>query len=689
MYGLTIFLSAFLLFQVQPMMGKMVLPWFGGSASVWTTCMLFFQALLLIGYLYTHWLVNKLSARRQSWLQGLLLLTCLLILPIGASESWKPQGAENPTLQILGLLVVSIGLPYFVLSSTGPLIQSWFARERANTIPYRLFALSNLGSMLALLAYPLAIEPLLSIKGQSFTWSVLFVCYVVASGYLVWHHRNDVGTNATISNDKTTPLDESRIDQTANETAQKLQWNQKVLWIFLAACPSILMVANTSFLSENIAPIPLLWVAPLAVYLLSFVLCFESQGFYKRIVWVPLGALALGLLAYLPTLGVSEWPFAIVIPLNVGAFFIICMVCHGELALKKPANQHLTAFYLMLSIGGFIGGLFVGLVGPYCFDSNYELSVGIVLASVAITISLMQSHAHLTVLTKRAFWLSGIAFIVGLAIMRISDHRTKAEGVTWMGRNFYGSLKVFTQVNDGYRSMLHGQIIHGQQFIAPEKQQIPTSYFTHEAGVGLALDTKAAQGPLHVGVIGVGAGTLLTYGRKDDVYHLYEIDPLVIQLAKQEFTFIRDAKAQTDIVLGDARLQLEIESPQNFDVLVVDAFSGDSVPVHLLTREAFALYFKHLKPNGVLAVHITNAFLDLIPVVQTGAGHFGKKIRLVDHVGDFSKLSFTSRWVLVTTDEGFFDSPLLKNAKTMESRIDFSPWRDDYSSLLSVYRPRK
>ena len=681
MYGLTIFLSAFLLFQVQPMMGKMVLPWFGGSASTWTTCMLFFQALLLIGYLYTHWLVNQISIKLQSWLHSLLLLACLFTLPIAANEAWKPQGAENPTLQILGLLVVSIGLPYFVLSSTGPLVQSWFSRERTNAIPYRLFALSNLGSMLALLAYPLAIEPLLSLRGQSVTWSVLFFCYVLACGYLVWHHRSDLSNNKYLG---PTTLQPSEIKAT-----QKLRWNQKLLWIYLAACPSILLVANTSFLTENIAPIPLLWVAPLAVYLLSFVLCFESQGFYKRVVWVPLGALSLCLLAYLPTLGVSEWPFTLVIPLNICAFFAVCMVCHGELALKKPANQNLTAFYLMLSIGGFLGGFFVGVVGPYCFDSNYELSIGIVMAAMVVTVSLMRSFTHFTVLTKRAFWLLGIGFVIGLAVVRISDHRTKAEGVTWMGRNFYGSLKVFTQINDGYRSMLHGQIIHGQQFIALEKQQQPTSYFTHDAGVGLALDVKAAQGPLHVGVIGVGAGTLLTYGRKEDLFHLYEINPLVIQLAKQEFTFIRDAKAKTDIVLGDARLQLESESPQNFDVLVVDAFSGDSVPVHLLTREAFALYFKHLKTNGVLAVHITNAFLDLLPVVQSGADHFGKKIRVIDHVGDFSKLSFTSRWVLVTADEGFFDNPLLKNAKALEKRNDFSPWRDDYSSLLSVYRPRK
>lgn len=680
MYGLTIFLSAFLLFQVQPMMGKMVLPWFGGSASVWTTCMLFFQALLLIGYLYTHWIVNRLSARRQSLLHGLLLLACLLVLPIGTSEAWKPQGAENPTLQILGLLAASIGLPYFVLSSTGPLVQSWFSRENADAVAYRLFALSNLGSMLALLAYPLAIEPLLAIREQSLTWSVFFICYVMSCGYLVWYHRFDANYKRP---------DETQSSPSVCGASPKLQWDQQLLWIFLAACPSILMVANTSFLTENIAPIPLLWVAPLAVYLLSFILCFESQGFYKRMVWVPLGALALGLLAYLPTLGVSEWPFSVVIPLNICAFFVVCMVCHGELARKKPAKQHLTAFYLMLSIGGFLGGFFVGVIGPYFFDSNYELSIGIVLAALTATVSLMQSYAHLTVLTKRAFWLLGICFALGLTALRFSDHRTKAEGITWMGRNFYGPLKVFTQVNDGYRSMLHGQIIHGQQFIAPEKQQTPTSYFTHDAGVGLALDTKAIQGPLHVGVIGVGAGTLLTYGRKEDTYRLYEIDPLVIQVAKQEFTFMRYAKAQTDIVLGDARLQLERESQQNFDVLVVDAFSGDSVPVHLLTREAFAVYFKHLKTDGVLAVHITNAFLDLLPVVQTAANHFGKQVRVVDHVGDFSQLSFTSRWVLVTANGDFFDNPMLKNAKTMDISSNFSPWRDDYSSLLSVYRPRQ
>ena len=630
MYGLTIFLSAFLLFQVQPMIGKMVLPWFGGSASVWTTCMLFFQALLLVGYLYAHWLVSKLNAKRQSWLHGLLLLTCLLTLPISASENWKPQGAENPTLQILGLLIVSIGLPYFVLSSTGPLIQSWFSRERANAIPYRLFALSNLGSMLALLAYPLVIEPLLSLRDQSLTWSTLFIAYVLACGYLVWHHHTDTYKEAVIQGEHA-----------------------------------------------------------IVSYLLSFVLCFERQGVYKRLVWIPLGVVSLALLAYLPRLGVSEWPFTVVIPINILAFFVICMVCHGELALKKPASEHLTAFYLMLSIGGFLGGFFVGVVGPYCFDSNYELSVGIVLAALVVLVSVMQSYAHLSVLSQRAFWLLGISLVVALAVLRISDHRTKAEGVTWMGRNFYGSLKVFTQVSDGYRSMLHGQIIHGQQFLDPEKKLLPTSYFTHESGVGMALRAKATQGPLRVGVIGVGAGTLLTYGRKEDNYHLYEIDPLVIQLAKQEFTFIGDAKAQNDIVLGDARLQLERESPQNFDVLVVDAFSGDSVPVHLLTREAFALYFKHLKPDGVLAVHITNAFLDLLPVVQTGAEHFDKGIRVVDHVGDFTKLSFTSRWVLVSADEKFFDNPLLKNAKEFEKNADFYPWRDDYSSLLSVYRPRK
>ena len=677
-YALTIFLSAFLLFQVQPLMGKMILPWFGGSASVWTTCMLFFQSLLLLGYLYTHWLVRHLTPTRQSALHVVLLLVCLWLLPITPSEAWKPDGAENPTLRILGLLTASIGLPYFVLSTTGPLVQAWFAREQTGLVPYRLFALSNLGSMLALLAYPLAVEPLLPTRAQSWAWSGLFLCFVAACAYLAWRGR---GHGVPARSDQSAGTDAGTTPGGAS-----VSWGQRGLWVALAACPSILMVADTSFLTENIAPIPMLWVAPLALYLLSFILCFEGQGWYRRTLWLPLFVVALGLLAYLPTLGIGEWPIATTVGLNLCAFFVVCMVCHGELAKQQPASQHLTMYYLMLSVGGFLGGFFVGVVAPYGFDSNYELSVGLVLSAVVVMAVLLGRYGQWPKIGRGPLWVVGLALVLGLGVVRVQDHQEDNQGVAWMARNFYGALKVYEVTDGGYLSMLHGQIIHGQQFTDEQRRRNPTSYYTPSAGAGMALLAKAAQGPLKVGVVGVGVGTLVTYGRAGDEYRLYDIDPLVIQMAQQKFTYLRDTAARTEVVLGDARLQLERESAQGYDVLVVDAFSGDSVPIHLLTREAFALYFKHLKPDGVLAVHITNRFLDLLPVLQTAATHFGKTARLVEHDGDRSELSFSSRWVLVSGDATFFDQPALQAAQAIEPRAGFVPWRDDYSSLLSVLK---
>ncbi len=673
-YALTIFLSAFLLFQVQPLMGKMILPWFGGSASVWTTCMLFFQSLLLLGYLYTHWLVRHLTPLRQSALHVVLLLACVWLLPITPSEAWKPDGAENPTLRILGLLTASIGLPYFVLSTTGPLVQAWFAREQTGVVPYRLFALSNLGSMLALLAYPLVVEPMLPTRAQSWAWSGLFLCFVAACAYLAWRGRGHAALAPVAS------------ITGAGPSAEGVRWGQRGLWVALAACPSLLMVADTSFLTQNIAPIPMLWVGPLALYLLSFILCFESQGWYRRSVWLPLLVVALGLLAFLPTLGIGEWPIATTVGLNLSAFFVVCMVCHGELAKQQPSSENLTLYYLMLSVGGFLGGFFVGVVAPYGFDSNYELSVGIVLSAVVVMLALLSRDGQWPVRARRPLWAAGLALVAGLVVVGVQDHREDSQGVAWKARNFYGALKIYEPSDGSYLSMLHGQIIHGQQFTSEADRHKPTTYYTPGSGAGMAVLAQAAQGPVRVGVVGMGVGTMVAYGRPGDVYRLYDIDPLVIQMAQSKFTYLRDTAARTEVVLGDARLQLERESAQAYDVLVVDAFSGDSVPVHLLTREAFALYFKHLKPGGVLAVHITNRFLDLLPVVQTAATHFGKQARLVAHEGDRSELSFYSNWVLVTADGAFFEQPALQAAQAIEARPGFVPWRDDYSSLLSVLK---
>lgn len=666
-YGLTIFLSAFLLFQVQPLIGKMILPWFGGSAAIWTTCMLFFQSVLLLGYFYSHWVTRFLSPSRQSLVHGSLLLVSLLLIPISPSPDWKPWGPENPTLRILGLLTVSIGLPYFVLSTTGPLLQAWFARERSGLVPYRLFALSNFGSLLALLAYPVAIEPIFPTLWQSYLWSGLYACFAAACALLAWRGR------------KGTPI----VLQARHEGPAP-RWTDKVLWAALAACPSILMVADTSFLTTNIAPVPMIWVAPLTLYLLSFIMSFERHGWYQRKVFLPLLVLGLGALAWLPTLGMNELPLYLSMGINLTAFFVACMVCHGELARLQPHPSHLTGYYLMLAVGGVLGGFFVGVIAPYWFNSNYELSIGILLTGLVAAIAVVPTMEWARPRWRHAGIVFSTVLLLALAWVRIDDHREETSGAEVTARNFYGSLQVFHNEQQGYRTMLHGQITHGRQNTAPDKLDLPTTYYSPDGGAGKAMQIKAAQGPLRVGVIGLGVGTLVSYGRKGDYFRLYEIDPLVIAIAHKNFSFLSRTAAATEIILGDARLQLEREPAQLFDVLLVDAFSGDSVPIHLLTREAFAQYFRHLKPNGVLAVHITNRFLDLRPVVKAAADHFGRDVRLLDSESIPEKLLLRSRWALLGKDPGFFNDPQLSSATTIAARNGFQPWKDDYSSIFSI-----
>ena len=675
-YAVTIFLSAFLLFQVQPMMGKMILPWFGGAASVWTACMLFFQSLLLLGYLYTHWMMRYLSTPRQSFLHIALLLLCLFFLPISPSEALKPQGSENPTGLILYLLGVTIGLPYMVLSTTGPLVQAWFAKERSDVVPYRLFALSNLGSMLALLAYPLVIESALPTRMQSWTWSAFFVVFVGCCVYL---------SRRSLALGDASPATPGMAKGIAEVPAPTPTLGQQLIWVALAACPSMLMVADTSFMTENIAPIPLMWVMPLALYLLSFIICFEMPSWYKRVVWLPLLVLSLALLAYLPNLGIGEWPVSLSVGLNLLSFFVVCMACHGELALQKPNPRHLTSYYLMLSVGGFLGGFFVGVIAPYFFNSNYEFAVGLVLSAAVVLTALIGPAEGLARSWRIPVGVLGGAISMALVWASVSYHQSKSEGVTWKGRNFYGSLKMYEY--GGYRRMLHGQIIHGQQYVSDDLRRLPTTYFTPASGVGLAMLAKGEKGPLHVGVLGLGVGTLVAYGRAGDIYRLYEIDPLVIELAQEKFTYLSDTEAKLEIVLGDGRLQLEREPSQQFDVLVMDAFSGDSVPVHLLTLEAFAIYFKHLKTDGVLAMNVTNAFLDLVPVLKRAADHYGKHIRLLEHPGD-QGFAFASRWIVITDSKDFFDQTSLQAMREVDAPKDFVAWRDDYSSLLAVLKKK-
>ena len=397
--------------------------------------------------------------------------------------------------------------------------------------------------------------------------------------------------------------------------------------------------------------------------------------------------LSLGALAYLPTLGLSDLPLLVAMGINLTAFFVVCMVCHGELALQQPPTKQLTLYYLMLSVGGFLGGFFVGVIAPFAFDGHYELSVAVVLSGLVVSLSLWRAWPAISQgLGRPVFAVTSTLALVVLGTVSVNDHMQESSGVEMKDRNFYGTLRVFAFPENGYRSMLHGQIVHGRQFLAPERAMEPTTYYNADAGAGLAINTQMTQGPVRVGVIGLGVGTLATYGRPEDTYRFYEIDPLVIGMAQNNFSFLSKTLAKTELVLGDARLQLEAESPQQFDVLVIDAFSGDSVPVHLLTREAFEQYARHLKPNGVLAVHITNRFLNLQPVIQTAAQKLGFTAKLIDHPGDDDRLVYSSRWALMSKDSQWFAQTALKAATTLESPTGFVPWTDDYSSLFAVVK---
>lgn len=669
-YGVTIFLSAFLLFQVQPIMGKLILPWFGGSASVWTTCMLFFQMLLLLGYGYSHVLAGMRSAKLQSAVHAALIVASLICLPLSANPAWRPTGEENPTLRILILLVTSIGLPYLVLSTTGPLVQSWFGREKSSGLPYRLFALSNLGALIALLGYPALVEPELSARSQSLVWSGLFLIFAASCGMLAWRGRRGEVLHATITQQGAGP-----------------SIGRKASWILLASCPSILLLADTSFLTENVAPIPMLWIAPLALYLLSFILCFEGKRWYSRIIFAPALLLALASMAYVPTLGLNAMPVVASISLNLICYFVVCMACHGELADLKPDTQYLTSFYLMLAIGGACGGLFVGIVAPYAFAGNYEYSIGLVLTGVVMSIVLLRRVPKGK--AKPVLFLVVTASLCAITLVRVNDHLADRDQAILLARNFYGAQAVYDvgSGDDQHRTLMHGQIIHGKQYTNASHMDEPLTYYSHGSGVGRVLLSKAADGPSKVGLVGLGAGTLAIYGRAGDHYRIYEIDPLVVSIAHDKFTFLAHSRAELAIKLGDARLTLDKEADQQFDVLAIDAFSGDSVPVHLMTREAFATYFRHLKPDGVLVLHVTNRFLDLPPIVEQAAKSLGKTTRVIETEGDHDHEIYHSTWAVVANKPEFFERPGIREfATAVKARPNAKMWTDDYSSVFSVLK---
>ena len=733
LYAITIFLSAFLLFQVQLLIAKMILPWFGGSAAVWSASMLFFQLLLLAGYAYAHFSIRFLKPRLQMLVHVALLLGSCALLPILPSPSWRPTQVGDPTSRILLLLTATIGLPYFLLSSTSPLLQAWFVRRTGSGVPYRLFALSNFGSMLALVSFPFLVEPQLASRQQAFSWSGAYIVFALLCAFTAWVSR---GASAAISN-----------QQAASASSDRPSAWQLLYWVLLATCASVLLVSVTNHMSQNVAPIPLLWVLPLALNLLRYISAFESDRIYRRWLFIPLLVPALASMAYMIYAEKGNFNIKVAIPGFAVGLFICCMFCHGELARRRPAPHHLTLFYLMVSLGGALGGIFVALIAPRAFSAYWELPLGLVTCGILALFAawnqlsrppgwvpfvvlgclagvgeyafkyllslLTQHHWAIPLWTFGFFiliaawsWLprqwapfsARLLIVAGIGALSwyfVAQERELSmnQNLVLRTRNFYGPLKVVDHVITGYfaeRALLVGTVEHGSQLLDPALRYVTTSEYSKRSGVGRAMSALQAKGPIRAGVIGLGAGVLSNYGREGDYFRYYEINPLVERIAQSLFTFYRHSPADNAILMGDARLTLERqlanEGPQNFDILVVDAFSSDAIPVHLLTREAIQLYFRHLKPAGVLALHISNLYLDLKPVVAGGAGAVGRQAWAVEDGGDQAGYFKPSIWVLITSDIAIYSGEFFKDARyyQLSPKKGFRPWTDDYSNLFQI-----
>ena len=744
LYAVAIFLSAFLLFQVQPLIAKIILPWFGGSAAVWSAAMLFFQLVLLAGYAYAHILIRYLRAKSQTAVHIALLAISCTLLPILPSTGWQPSEAGDPTFRILALLAATIGLPYFLLASTTPLLQAWYVRQSGSGMPYRLFALSNFGSMLALISFPFVVEPKLTSHQQAYTWSALYVLFAVWCGYAAY--AGGTGVKSAVDAVIPDPIRESAPMESPATTDEpgdlaRPSFAEMALWVALSACASTLLVSVTNHLSQNVAPIPLLWVVPLSLYLATFILAFESDRIYQRWIFVPLLAPALGGMAYMIWAASGNLHIRRLIPGFAIGLFICCMLCHGELARRRPAPRFLTLFYLMISLGGATGGIFVALIAPRMFSTYLELQVGLVACAVLAAIVLWNAtipksgawvlRAGLAigvVMLARPAWfhlpfefhrdllmyaIPALVLLGSVTISKLGSWPLRALMVIGAGvltgylarsehderksyrvseRNFYGELRVKDEAAVHFpteRLLFHGTIKHGSQVLEGPFRYKPISYYGPHSGVGRAILALQEKGPIRVGVIGLGAGVLNAYARPGDMYRIYEINPLVERIAQTEFDYFAHSPADKSILLGDARLTLEGQAgSQEFDVLAVDAFSSDAIPIHLLTREALATYFRHLKPSGILAVHISNRYLDLAPVCALGARDFEKIATIVADDGDENDFELPSTWVLLTSDLAWFQSHSFDHAdlSTAVAPTRFRAWTDNYSSVFQFLK---
>lgn len=720
----TIFVSAFLLFQVQPLISKFILPWFGGSPAVWTTAMLFFQCVLFGGYLYSHVTSTYLGLQRQTQLHIVLLLAAsimaIFVIPM---DSLKPTGEENPTLKILLLLGTCVGLPYFMLSTTGPLIQAWFSRAYPGASPYRLFALSNFGSLLALASFPFLFEPNLELPQMGKFWMYGFwvfagLCIYAAVRILRMHLRQQ---------------QEAPAPSRADKSEAPHMW-QKLAWLFLPAVASMVFIATSNKVTHNVAPTPFLWIAPLGLYLITFIISFDHERWYARGIIAPLCALSILTLVSYPH--IERWmknSFQVDIELSYAqslvmyftTMFLMCLVCHGEFVKLRPKHhQYLTEYYLFLSAGGALGGLFISLIATNFFDDYHEWPLGLL---ACFAISSVVFYQVLKTWTKDSF-IHGAATLallelIGFLCYQLNPFAGDESHVLFKARNFYGTVAVTEDIikedqvfsgitytaKDSSRSFRSGTIKHGQQFIDPERQRIPISYYHKNSGAGQAIQhvfKKNPERPIKYAVIGLGAGSLAAYARQTegsrpaDECIIYEINPLVEMIAREYFWYLPDYEQRTgkkcEVRLGDARLTMEREEPQNYDVIFLDAFSGDSVPAHLLTREAFEIYKKHLrkdadgKVTGMIVLHITNSYLNLYPVVKNAAEQvMGMKYTSIYRNRDRQEFEMRTHYFIMSNDEEYLAShpkvTRIKNGKEVDyDWPDIPLWTDHYSNLFKI-----
>jgi hypothetical protein len=749
--ALMILVSAFLLFQVEPLISKFILPWFGGSPAVWTTCLLFFQTLLFGGYAYAHLISRWLAPRGQAIVHLILLAAAIALLPIVPAASWKPTADMDPTWRILGLLTCTVGLPYFVLSSTGPLGQAWFSRAFVGRSPYRLYALSNVGSLAALVTYPFLVEPALPIGSQAWWWSAGFGLFVVLCGMAaiwMWRHRGTdryfraaaVDESATpaqgavpAAKPLVTPTPEPALAPTAlGRTDADAGFGGKLLWLLLPACGSLMLLAATNHACQEVAVVPFLWVIPLALYLLSFIICFDHERWYRRgifcwaaaiLVFLAAGgadAIADWLTHQLPKWFANLDPDRFEISLNFveevslyfAALFAICMVCHGELVRLRPPPRQLTEYYLMISAGGALGGIFVSLIAPHVFVTFLEWNIGLV---VSFAVALLAWLVQLGFLGfKRAkdssampqrrplkigMQIVGVvvlaAGLIPLVLWQISD-ASAPSSMVMRARNFYGLVSVSEltspDTHERYFELRNGRVRHGRQYVSdhPAIRQRLTTYYSEQTGAGRAIRFFQSRPTMNIGVVGLGAGTLAAYAtRPGQRITFYEINPEVVGIANKYFTFLADCRArggQAEVVPGDARLSMEREQPEQFDVLVLDAFSGDAPPAHLLTREAFGLYEKHLAADGIIAVHITNHYVNLAPVVQAAADWYKFGTTRICTPDDRPHLIYHTDYMLLSRNEPFLraNPPVLRAG--LSPQIQPVAWTDQYSNLFELLK---